>query len=164
MDKSLTYFCQILFVCLAATWYTTNFAYAQDNRILGKWVNNEQSMVIEVYREGSSYSGKIAWLQQGNSTADANNSSTELQTRQVQGIKMLTNFMYSSTAHAWENGTLYDYRNGRSYSCQMWFEGDNADVLYIRSYVGLPFLGTTTQWQHPTATHPVYGRSTSSGK
>lgn len=145
-------FSSFIFFCAMSS------ALAQDNHILGKWVNNEQGIVIEVYKEGNSYNGKIAWLQQGNPT-DINNSTTALRNRPLQGLMMLNNFMYSSQSHTWENGSLYDYRNGRTYDCQMWFENNNTNVLYIRSYIGLPLLGTTMTWVKPSEQHPVYGRS-----
>jgi uncharacterized protein (DUF2147 family) len=163
MDKMLPFHFHFIFLLFVA-FFVPMLALAQDNRILGKWVNEEQNIVIEMYKEGNNYCGKIAWLQQGNQVADSNNSTSDLRNRQLQGVKMLANFMYSNASHVWENGTLYDYRNGRTYSCQMWFENEQCNNLYIRSYVGLPLLGTTTTWTRPTEKHPVYGRSTSAGK
>lgn len=152
-----------LFLWLGLSISTT--AWAQDNQILGKWVNDEQHIVLEIYREGDSYNGKIAWQQTGQTIAKVSTASQESPASSVQplqGATMLANFMYSATNKMWENGTFYDHQRERTYSCQMWLNEDQSDLLYIRSYVGFPFWGTTTVWQRPNANHPVYGRSTSS--
>lgn len=155
-------FCR-LFLWLGLSISTT--AWAQDNQILGKWVNDEQNIVLEIYREGDNYNGKIAWQQTGQTIAHISTKSQETpisSTQSLQGATMLSNFMYSAANKMWENGTFYDHQRKRNYSCQMWLEEDQGNSLHIRSYVGFPFWGTTTVWQRPTANHPVYGRSTSS--
>lgn len=124
--------------------------------VLGKWVNDEQGVVIDIYQEGKAIFGKISWVKNENATTDLHNTNASLRTRPLKGIDMLANFVYNHNQQTWQNGILYDYHNGRDYSCQLWFEEGNDQTLFIRTYIGLPVLGTTTTWTRPTTNHPVY--------
>ena len=56
--------------------------------------------------------------------------------------KILKNFEF--TGKAWEEGSIYDPKNGKSYSCNMKLK--KADELEIRGFVGVSLLGRTTVW------------------
>jgi uncharacterized protein (DUF2147 family) len=63
------------------------------------------------------------------------------------GLQILKGFSYNEKAKNWEKGTIYDPKNGKTYDCYMWFEGNNDKVLKIKGYVlGMRWLGRQTTW------------------
>jgi uncharacterized protein (DUF2147 family) len=55
---------------------------------------------------------------------------------------ILKNFEF--TGKSWENGTIYDPNNGKTYSCNMKMKSPNE--LEIRGFIGISILGRTTVW------------------
>lgn len=43
----------------------------------------------------------------------------------------------------WDDGTVLDPENGKTYSCKIWLDKSNNDNLYLRGYVGM-FYRTQT--------------------
>jgi uncharacterized protein (DUF2147 family) len=58
------------------------------------------------------------------------------------GTVILKDFKYSGKT--WEDGTIYDPKNGKTYSCIIKAKGLNN--LDIRGYIGISLLGRTTNW------------------
>ena len=93
------------------------------------------------------YYGKIVWLKepnnaQGKPRTDINNPKKERQNDALMGLQLLKNFEKDG-AHGYSGGTIYDPKNGKTYSCKMTLNGDKLDV---RGYVGISLLGRTTTW------------------
>jgi uncharacterized protein (DUF2147 family) len=42
------------------------------------------------------------------------------------------------------DGTIYDPKNGKTYSCKMTCKGKKLD---IRGYIGISLIGRTTTWE-----------------
>lgn len=117
--------------------------------ILGKWVNESGEGQILIYKNGDKYFGKLAWLNEPNNKnglpkQDANNPKPELRNRPILGIEILQNFTYKGD-RVWEDGTVYDPKNGKTYSCKISME--SSDEIYIRGYVGISLLGRTEIWK-----------------
>lgn len=127
-----------LFLSLAA-------ASAQD--VIGKWKLEDGSAIVEVYKNGDSFNGKIVWLQDptepdGTPAVDNNNPDPKLRSRQLIGLNMLSGL--KKTGSEYTGGTIYDPGNGKTYNCSMKVEGD---VLKVRGSLdkrGL--LGRTMDW------------------
>lgn len=45
----------------------------------------------------------------------------------------------------WQNGTILDPKNGRTYKCNIRL-ADNGQKLQVRGYMGLPLFGRTQTW------------------
>jgi uncharacterized protein (DUF2147 family) len=58
------------------------------------------------------------------------------------GLDILSGFKFSG-GNIWEDGKIYDPKNGKTYSCKMTLEGNE---LKVRGYVGFSLLGRTTVW------------------
>ena len=120
-------------------------AFAQD--VVGKWKLEDGTAIVEVYKSGDVYNGKIVWLQKpteadGSPTLDDLNPDPKLRTRQVLGLNMLNGL--KKTGNEYTGGTIYDPGNGKTYNCSMKVEGD---VLKVRGSLdkrGL--LGRTMDW------------------
>lgn len=135
--------CSIL-VCLLATRLV---AFAQDP-IERLWYNQEKTAKIQVFKatDGKFY-GKIVWLkepnnEQGKPKTDVNNPKKERQNDPVLGMQILKGFVKDG-AKEYTDGTIYDPKNGKTYSCKINNKGNTLDV---RGYVGISLLGRTTVW------------------
>ena len=68
-------------------------AFAQD--VVGKWKLEDGSAIVEVYKSGDAYNGKIVWLQNpteadGTPAVDSLNPDASLRKRQLIGLNMLS--------------------------------------------------------------------------
>ena len=120
-------------------------AFAQD--VVGKWKLEDGTAIVEVYKAGDSYNGKIVWLlhpteDDGTPAVDKNNPDSKLRSRQLIGLNMLSDLKKSGTEYS--GGSIYDPGNGKTYNCSMKVEGN---VLKVRGSLdkrGL--LGRTMDW------------------
>ena len=121
------------------------FSQSSDS-IVGKWYNTEKDAQVEIYKEGSKFFGKIVWLQDptdnGKPKVDKNNGDISKRERPIIGMKLLNNFEHKGST--WENGTIYDPKNGKIYSCII-KKKDNK-TLEVRGYVGISLIGRTVEW------------------
>ena len=119
--------------------------FAQD--VVGKWKLSDGTAIVEVYKDGDVYNGKIVWLQNptrpdGTPAADDKNPDAKLRGRKLIGLNMLSNLQKKGDEYA--GGSIYDPGNGKTYNCSMKVEGD---VLKVRGSLdkrGL--LGRTMDW------------------
>lgn len=118
------------------------------NDIIGVWLNEDKDAHVEVYKDGDNFFGKIIWLKDpideetGKPKLDDENSDEALQNRPVMGLLLLKDFVFDEDE--WEDGTIYDPKNGKTYSCYM--ELLSEDELKIRGFVGITWIGRTTYW------------------
>jgi uncharacterized protein (DUF2147 family) len=125
---------------------------AQTDKILGYWLNAEATSQIRIFKAtNGKYYGAIEWLEtpmeNGKVRIDDKNPNVELRSKPLMGLQILKGFSYNEKAKNWEKGTIYDPKNGKTYDCYMWFEGNNDKVLKIKGYVlGMRWLGRQTTW------------------
>jgi uncharacterized protein (DUF2147 family) len=121
--------------------------YAQQgDAIVGKWYNTEKDAQVEIFKEGDKYAGKIVWLQDptenGKPKVDKNNSDQSKRSRPIMGMRLLNGFEYKGGT--WENGTIYDPKNGKTYSCTI--KKKDSNTLEVRGFVGISLIGRTVEW------------------
>lgn len=118
----------------------------QPDAIVGKWYNTEKDAQVEIFKEGGRYFGKIVWLKEpvenGKPKVDKNNSEKELRTRPIMGMRLLNDFQFKGGV--WEDGTIYDPKNGKTYSCII--KRKDGKTLEVRGYVGFSMIGRTVEW------------------
>ena len=120
-------------------------ALAQD--VVGKWKLEDGSAIVEVYKQGDVFNGKIVWLQHpteadGSPAVDNNNPDAKLRTRKLIGLNMLSGL--KKTGDEYSGGTIYDPGNGKTYNCSMKVEGDILKVRGSLDKRGL--IGRTMDW------------------
>lgn len=109
--------------------------------ILGRWMTADKSGLVEIYRQQGRYAGKIV----GPTDAprlDTKNPDPALRQRPLLGVVLLQGFRYDDGA--WEDGTIYDPKGGKTYSCTLRLKSANA--LEVRGYVGVSLFGRTEVW------------------
>jgi uncharacterized protein (DUF2147 family) len=121
--------------------------YAQQaDAIVGKWYNTEKDGQIEIFKDGDKYAGKIVWLleptENGKPKQDKNNSDPSKRNRPILGMRLLSGFEYQGGS--WENGSIYDPKNGKTYSCTI--KKKDSNTLEVRGFVGISLIGRTVEW------------------
>lgn len=120
---------------------------AQADKIEGLWYNQEKTAKVKIYKaKNDKFYGKIYWLKEsvvdGKERTDVNNTDKSKQNEPLLGLVMLKGFVKTS-ADKYGDGTIYDPKNGKTYSCVITHKGDKLDV---QGYVGVAMLGRTTVW------------------
>jgi uncharacterized protein (DUF2147 family) len=120
-------------------------AFAQD--VVGKWKLEDGTAIVEVYKNGDVYNGKIVWLQKpteadGSPAVDNNNPDKALRSRKLIGLNMLSGLKKNGGEYT--GGSIYDPGNGKTYNCYMKVEGDVLKVRGSLDKKGL--LGRTMDW------------------
>jgi uncharacterized protein (DUF2147 family) len=110
--------------------------------VLGEWLSEKKDGKVLIYKQGEKYFGKISWGRDGNEKKDINNPDEKLKAQPIVGSVILKGFEF--TGKSWENGTIYDPNNGKTYSCNIKMK--KANELEIRGYIGISLLGRTTVW------------------
>lgn len=120
-------------------------AFAQD--VIGKWKLEDGTAIVEVYKQGDVYNGKIVWLQNpteadGSPAVDSENPDKSLRSRKLIGLNMLSNLKKNGGEYT--GGSIYDPGNGKTYNCSMKVDGD---VLHVRGSLDKKgLLGRTMDW------------------
>ena len=145
MKKNLFY---ILFCTIVCSFATKSIAQTA-NAVLGIWKNGEGTAMIQVYEKSDKYYGKIVWLKIPNDAnskpkTDINNPNEKLQSRPLKGLENLIGFVFKGN-NKWEEGTIYDPKNGNDYSCTLTLVDNNS--LEVRGYVGISMFGRTDVWK-----------------
>lgn len=131
----------------------TNTSVEADD-VRGTYWNAEKTAHIRIYRAvNGKYYGKIEHLVEpndanGNPKTDNNNPDKSLRSKPRLGLVIMKSFEWNSSEKRWEDGTIYDPNNGKTYDGYMRFEGDDTKTLYLRGYVlGMTWLGRTSEWE-----------------
>jgi uncharacterized protein (DUF2147 family) len=152
MKKARTNFLLILALTLWSGMNVFCQTFKADD-ILGTWLNEEATGKIQIYKEKGKYFGKLVWLKEPNDKVtglprtDIENPEIKLRSIPLIGLVNLNNFVFDGTDE-WENGTIYDPKNGKTYKCYIQFE--RANRLKIRGYIGFSLLGRNTYWTKTT--------------
>jgi len=119
------------------------FAQKDADKVVGLWLNEEKDGKVEIFKKNEKYFGKIN-TKSSPKEFDDKNPDPKLQKRKLIGLEIMGNFVYEGD-HVWEDGYIYDPKNGKTYSCKMTLEKDGK-TLNIRGYIGVSMFGRTTVW------------------
>jgi uncharacterized protein (DUF2147 family) len=125
----------------------SSFAQTTKTAIVGTWLNREKAAKIEIYQQGEKFYGKIVWLKEPNENGkpktDNKNPDKSRHNDPVIGLVMLKGFEFDGKS-TWEDGTIYDARSGKTYSCYLTLQADK--TLKVRGYMGISLFGQTNIW------------------
>jgi len=135
---------------------TTAFHLQQDNpdALVGVWKTGEGTAMVRIYKNGDKYQGKIVWLKEpndpetGKPKVDKNHPDAEVRSRAILGLVNIWGFTYQGK-NVWDEGNIYDPKNGNTYSCTM--KLTNANTLEVRGYIGVSLIGRTDIWTRQIA-------------
>lgn len=145
MRKVYAVFLAASVLLLAARAYATE---PEADAILGRWYTEADQSIVEIYKSGECYYGKIVWLKEpqnsdGTEKVDSHNPDESKRSRKILGMDIVTGFRYDDSS-AWKSGKIYDPNSGKTYSCNARLDKNR---LNIRGYIGVSFLGRTTVWR-----------------
>ena len=126
----------LLFILSLFTFFTN--AHSKKEDIVGNYMVPSKDGAIQIYEKDGKYFGKII-LNKDSTKCDVNNPDKEKRTRKTLGLNILNNFTFDKGT--WENGTIYDPKNGKTYSCKI-TQNTNGD-LNVRGFIGISMLGRT---------------------
>ena len=136
----------LLAAIITLSFSMNTFAQSTDS-IIGQWYTQEGTSIVEISRCNDVYCGTIVWLknpkdEEGKDKIDKNNPDELLRKRKIMGLKILWGFKYKNN-NTWEDGKIYDPKNGKTYSCKMTLEENQ---LKVRGFIGFSLLGRTAVW------------------
>jgi len=141
---------------LSLSTITTTLRAQQDNpdAIVGVWKTGEGNAMVRIYKNGEKYQGKIVWLKEpndpetGKPKVDKNHPEENVRTRSLLGLINVWGFSYIEK-DLWDNGSIYDPKNGSTYSCTI--KMSNANTIEVRGYIGISLIGRTDTWTRQVA-------------
>jgi uncharacterized protein (DUF2147 family) len=122
-------------------------AQSKPDRLEGLWYNDIKSAKVQITKgnDGKFY-GKVVWLKEplknGKPKVDELNEDPKLRSRPRLGLPVLNGFVKDGD-EKYDDGTIYDPLNGKTYSCKITYKGNTLD---IRGYIGISLFGRTTTW------------------
>lgn len=122
--------------------WASNALALMGDEILGFWNDREHSAVIEIYKCGKNYCGKIASAAKGPKT-DINNPDPGLRGRPIIGMELMKGFSFDG--RQWKGGKLYDPTTGNTYSGKIRL--GSPDTLKLRGYAIISLFGKTATWK-----------------
>jgi len=142
----------LLLIILSANVFSKD---VESDDILGFWLSESGRGVIQVYKEGDTYNGKLVWLMDKYTgkvaePLDKENPDDKLKSRPLDGLKNLVGFKFDKDE--WTGGTIYDPKSGKTYKAYMSLADDS--TLKLRGYVGVPLFGRTSEWKRQKSAIP----------
>ncbi len=128
----------VVFVLIASI---AKAQYKADD-IIGTWLSENKDGKIKIFKQGDKYFGRVVWGKDG-TRLDTKNPDASLRTQKIIGSIILKNFVFNGS-DTWEEGSIYDPNNGKTYSSLMKLE--NTQTLNLRGYIGFSFIGRSTTW------------------
>ena len=138
----------LLFACILVTKIT----FAQS--CLGNWITiddntGKKKSVVELYKTDGELYGKIIYLypREGRGPNPKCTLCTDdRKNKPLDGLQIVRGVEWNGSE--WEDGTIVDPENGKTYTVKMWIDASKPDKLNVRGYIG-PFYRTQT-WTRTT--------------
>jgi uncharacterized protein (DUF2147 family) len=134
----------LLFLCTCVTSQVQADPPAE--LICGKWESAEKNLIVLVYKEGSKFSGKIIWYSDTGGKpmdygTDKRNPDPKLRNRKILGMNVLHDMVYKSDSNSWEDGVIYESKNGREWNASIYI--DKNGMLKVKGYWHVKLIGKT---------------------
>jgi len=137
---------KIILITFLSSFLYSLTAQTNADAVVGSWLTASGKAIVQIYKEGNVYNGKIIWLktptyEDGKPKVDKNNPDKSKQVNPLLGLNMLKGFVFKKDQ--WVDGTIYDPENGKTYSC---FIKHREGKLDLRGYIGISLIGRTQTW------------------
>lgn len=129
---------------------TVIFAQNAD-KVVGVWLTQDNDSKVTISKDASGkYNGEITWIKEplkdGKPKVDDKNPNVKLQTRPIQGLRLLEGFEFNAKDNEWVKGKIYDPKEGKTYKCLMWLNKNDANKLSVKGYIGISIIGREVVW------------------
>jgi len=126
---------------------------ASNDAIIATWMPGAGTSHVRIFKGANAaykgkYYGKIVRLKEpndesGNPKKDANNPVVAKRITPLLDLIILRDFVWDESDNEYNEGSIYDPKNGKTYSCYMKMDGDK---LNVRGYIGISLIGRTDVW------------------
>ncbi|RYU80538.1 DUF2147 domain-containing protein [Hymenobacter persicinus] len=116
----------------------------------GVWADDTGEAHIEIYRCGERLCGRVVWLREpqdattGRPRLDRRNPDPDKRAQPLQNLVVLQDLRYNPDAERWEDGQIYDFGSGHTYSCYVSLR--TQDRLEVKGYIGFSLIGRSHYW------------------
>lgn len=147
--KALRFFA----LALAVTGFGTSGTVAEvGDKAHGYWLTQNGKAIVLMSPCGTQTCGQMVWTatprdDAGNLKLDVKNSDNAKRDRPICGLQLVGG-MKREGAGTWQDGWIYNPRNGETYSAEM--RAVSADQLKVRGYLGISLLGKSQIWTRVT--------------
>ncbi len=122
--------------------FSFSFFAQSGDALIGTYMTDKNEGMVEITKKGTKYYGTLTWTKTPGKL-DSNNPDPKQQTDKLAGKEILKDFDFDGK-DLWHNGTIYDPKNGKTYSCKI--TRDDKGNLNVRGFIGVSMLGRTTFW------------------
>ncbi len=125
--------------------FSSTFIIAQTQKaddLIGTYMTDKNEGMVEITKRDNKFFGKLLWTKT-EGKLDTNNPDVKQQSQPLRGKEILKSFDFNGS-DLWHNGTIYDPKNGKTYSCKI--TRDEKGNLSVRGFIGVSLIGRTTLW------------------
>ena len=128
--------------------FLVNFTLTNAQEIVGKWKTiddktGKAKSIIEIYVKNDKYFGKIVEIfDKSRRDALCENCTGSEKNKPVLGLVIVKNL--EKKDKIFENGTIMDPENGKTYSCSI---TPLKNKLKVRGYLGISMFGRSQTWE-----------------
>lgn len=116
----------------------------------GYWITIDDATgykksVVELYKKDGELYGKVVYIYKRGKDgphSKCTECSGKLHNQPILGMLILRDMHWDGSQ--WEDGSILDPDNGKSYTCTIWLNDNDKDKLNVRGYIG-PFF-RTQEW------------------
>ncbi len=116
------------------------------NAIIGKWMNTDKNLEVEVFKAGNEYDGRVIWFDDTddksspmNERRDTKNPDKSLRNRKIIGLVVMTGLQYNDDDDEWQDGRIYDSSSGKDWNAKAWINDEG--ILKVRGYWHFSIFG-----------------------
>jgi len=129
-------------ITIILLFFSFSFFAQSGDVLIGTYMTDKNEGMVEISKRDNKYFGKLIWTKTPGKL-DSNNPDDKQKTEKLAGKEILKDFVFDGK-DLWHNGTIYDPKNGKTYSCKI--TRDEKGNLNVRGYIGVSMLGRTTFW------------------
>jgi uncharacterized protein (DUF2147 family) len=137
---------------------SSSVASAQSPSVMGTWLTSSKAAQVQIAScpnpangpicgtvvkllEAKGPDGKVVSPEEA---TDIHNADPALRSRKVVGMVLIHDFKKTNDANVFEDGTIYNGENGKTYKANISLQSDG--TLRVRGYVGSAMFGETQIW------------------
>ena len=127
----------LLTLLLSALSVTLSAKEVTEDDVLGFWLSQERTAMIQIKKEKGKIVGDMVWLKRIHTGEvkdifDVENPKKSKRSRSLMGLRMLKGFKFKGKK--WSGGEIYDPKSGKTYDSTMKLK--DANTLKLRGFIG----------------------------
>jgi uncharacterized protein (DUF2147 family) len=144
-------YCLVLLFFVHAGYNAPKNIGADSDRVCGKWMSSENSLVVQVYKNGDRFKAKVVWFKDHPAAipmeecCDKHNPNPALRNRKLVGMDVLNGLKYDAESDSWEDGIIYDAQQGKEWNASAYINKEG--LLKVKGYWHWKIFGRTMSFK-----------------